>query len=91
MENVKKLSEDALEDVVGGKSYTVHNTKTNHISMYKYPGSNSKVLSKLSNGQKLFKTGNTITMDGVTWCEVQIPFQAETGWVKINYLYDNLD
>lgn len=55
------------------------------LNMRNAPGTNSKVVGKLTNGTEVKYTGNkTSEIDGHLWAEVK--YDGKTGWVAADYL-----
>ena len=91
MTGVNKLSENDLEQVSGGTVETfTGNPHGTNVHVYAGADKKSRVLFNLNNGQKLFKTGTCVIIDGKTWYEVQVPWHSETGWVESSLIYDRI-
>ena len=78
---MKKINDDALENVTGGKTVTVHNDSVNYANIRRTPGLNTEVLFTVKNGTQLMTTGNKITRDGYTWYEVMLAGAFDYGWI----------
>ena len=82
MTDIKKISEEALENVVGGKRVVVHNDAVNYANIRVTPGLNTEVLFTVKNGTELETTGNKISRDGYTWYEVYLAGAYDYGWIS---------
>ena len=81
MTDIKKINDEALENVVGGKKVTVHNDTVDYANIRSGAGLITKVLFTVKNGTELETTGNTITRDGYTWYEVNLAGAYDYGWI----------
>ena len=81
MTDIKKINEEALENVVGGARRIVHNDSVNYANIRRTPGLNTEVLFTVKNGTELTTTGNKITRDGYTWYEVMLAGAYDYGWI----------
>ena len=78
---MKKINDEAHENVTGGKTVTVHNDSVNYANIRRTPGLNTEVLFTVKNGTQLMTTGNKITRDGYTWYEVMLAGAFDYGWI----------
>ena len=81
MSEVKKLNEQALDNVVGGVTRTIHNDAVSYANIRDDIGLNAKVLTTMKNGTKVELTGNEpIKKDGYVWYEIWIN-PGQRGWI----------
>ena len=58
MTEMKKINDQALENVVGGVTRTINNDAVNYANIRDDAGLNAPVLTKMKNGTKVELTGN---------------------------------
>ena len=87
MSEIKKLNENELEEVVGGKIMTIENTTPgfNYANVMSSP--NGKVVGCVYNGQQVNTTGNKAKADGKTWLEVKFA-NGQIGWIASSMMVD---
>ena len=82
MSELKKIDDEVLEQVTGGKKVTVRNDATTYANIRLQPGLDTEVLYRADNGTVLETTGNTISRDGYIWYEIFVPdARAGYGWI----------
>lgn len=81
MENLNKINEEALENVVGGVKRIVHNDAVSYANIREKPGLDSRVFFTVDNGEAVYTTGNKITRDGYTWYEIHLAGKYDYGWI----------
>ena len=79
-ENMNKINDEALENVVGGATRHVRNSSASYTNIRSAAGHNSSVMFKLPNGAEVYTTGRTITKDGFTWYEI-VCNEHPNGWI----------
>ena len=75
------VNDEALGEVVGGVTRTVHNDSVGYANIRQEPGLNSKVFFKIDNGEKVYTTGKTKKKDGYVWYEINLAGAYDTGWI----------
>lgn len=86
-ENLKKVSDEALENVVGGIRKTVSNTTQGYDYANVRNEPNGQIVDRVYNGEFVYTTGRTVKRGGNTWCEVHYD-GGGYGWVAANLLVD---
>ena len=86
MSDMNKINDESLEEVVGGKLYTIRNDDASYVNIRSGAGLDSRVLFKMNNGQKVDTTGNKIKRDGFVWCEIYLD-NDQYGWVAQHFLH----
>ena len=86
MSELNKINEEALENVSGGKTVTVHNDAVNYANVRRTPGLNTEVLFTVKNGTQLQTTGNKIDRDGYRWYEVYLAAAYDYGWIAASLI-----
>ncbi len=81
MTDIRKINEEALENVVGGARRVVHNDSVNYANVRHAPGLNSTVCAKLYNGTEVLTTGEKVTKDGYTWYKIVLPEGSDEAWI----------
>ena len=82
MTDIRKINEEALENVVGGKSVRVHNDAVPYANLRTAAGLDSDVVMKLENGTWVETTGRKKNRDGYTWYEVYVIGAEDLGgWI----------
>ena len=81
MTEMKKINEQALENVVGGVNRTVHNDAVSYAIVREKPGLDSKVFFTVKNGQEVTLTGNKVSKDGYVWYEIMLAGAFDKGWI----------
>ena len=81
MTEMKKINDQALENVVGGVNRTVHNDAVSYANVREKPGLDSKVFFTVKNGQEVTLTGNKVSKDGYVWYEIMLAGAYDTGWI----------
>lgn len=79
--NKNKLSDEALEDVIGGVYRTVHNDTVGYANIRHQPGLGGKVAATVDNGTQLFVTGETVKKDGYVWYKVTLASGSDEAWI----------
>ena len=80
MSDMKKINTEALENVAGGATRTVHNDAVSYANVRQAPGLDSRVLFRIPNGEKVYTTGNTYKKDGYIWYEI-LCNEYPNGWI----------
>ena len=71
MTDRNELSDEALEQVVGGARRTVSNSSASYAYVRSYPGLDpDNVEYKVYNGDSVYTTGKTHYADGYTWYQL---------------------
>ena len=78
---MKKINDEALENVTGGKTVTVHNDSVNYANIRRTPGLNTEVLFTVKNGTEVWTTGEKVTKDGYTWYKIVLPSGSDEAWI----------
>lgn len=81
MTEMNRISEEALGGVIGGAIRTVQNTSVGYANIREEPGENSKVISKVYNGEQLETTGETCKKGGYVWYRVHLASGSDDAWV----------
>ena len=81
MTEMKKINDQALENVVGGATRTVHNDAVGYANVRHIPGLGTKIIAQLSNGTKVTTTGEVCYEDGYDWFEIVLPGGSDTAWI----------
>jgi len=82
MTEMKKINDQALENVVGGVTRTIKNDAVNYANIRDDAGLNAPVLTTMKNGTKVELTGNgPIKKDGYLWYEIWIN-PGQRGWIS---------
>lgn len=81
MSEMKKLSENELEEVVGGVILTIKNDSLKFADVREKPGLKNPVIATLENGTKVRTTGLKIKKDGRTWYEVTLLSGSDNAWI----------
>lgn len=81
MSEVKKLNEEALEQVTGGIKKRVMNKSDNAAVIKAGPGQDFEGLYKVRNGDYVDLTGNKHVAAGTLWLEVE-----GGGWINASRL-----
>ena len=76
-EEMKKVNEEALEEVVGGKKRQVHNTSVNYANLRESP--NGKVIGRVYNGEWVDTTGAHKFKGDYEWYEVE--YDGDYYWI----------
>ncbi len=85
LEKLNKITDEALDDVVGGVTKVI-NTKTDqNAALRNGPGSDYKQIRSLKNGTKVNFTGHIIysEKDDRNWAEIDKPVH---GWVAASII-----
>ena len=80
-ENKAKLTDEALDQVVGGAKRYVSNSSAEYANVREDPGLDSDVSYRVYNGTAVYTTGNTYTCDGYTWYEITLEGGGGYGWI----------
>ena len=86
MSEINKLSEEALENVIGGAKKVINNSNAGYANVLTGPGLGYNVAHKLVNGTPVETTGNKIKADGYTWYELMSSDGKTIGWITGNLL-----
>jgi uncharacterized protein YgiM (DUF1202 family) len=80
MAGFEKLSEAALEDVVGGVTRVVNTHTDKNAAVRANPGLSYQQVASLKNGTRVNTTGETVrnTTDGRIWYQIDSPVD---GWI----------
>ncbi len=71
MTDRNELSDEALEQVVGGARRTVRNSAASYANVRSYPGLDSEnVEYKVYNGESVYTTGRVRYADGYDWYQL---------------------
>ena len=82
MSEIKKVNDEALEQVVGGATRKVENDAVGYANLRAGAGLDSKVVMKLENGTYVETTGKKKTKDGYTWYQVYVIGAEDCfGWI----------
>ena len=80
--NIKEtteLTDEELEQVVGGARRTVWNDHDIYIKVYNSP--NGETDYKLRNGSDVYTTGRRVEIDGIKWVQLN-----DGCWIQAGYL-----
>ena len=66
------ITDEALEEVLGGEIVRVQNAECGYANVRHEPGLNGRIAARIENGTKLNTTGETVDADGYTWYEVTL-------------------
>ena len=58
MSDMKKLNDEALENVTGGARRTVHNDSSSYSYIRSGPGKDYEVVGRVYNGDSVYTTGS---------------------------------
>lgn len=81
MSEMNRISEEALDEVIGGVTRTVHNDACGYANVRENPGLKSQVAAKIDNGTRVVTTGNKVTKDGYEWYEVTLESGSDYAWI----------
>ncbi len=81
MNEMNRINEEALEEVVGGALRTVHNDSVPYANVRETPGLHGTVAAKLANGTKVRTTGKTVKKDGYIWYEITLASGSDNAWI----------
>ena len=82
MSEMKKINDEALEQVSGGATRRVQNDASSYSNLRWDPGLHTDVRAKLYNGDYVETTGRKVTKDGYTWYEVWVHGAEDLdGWI----------
>ena len=81
MTDMNKINFEALENVTGGATVTVHNDSVNYANLRHEPGLNGKIAAKVKNGTRLITTGYKVKKDGYVWYEVCLESGSDYAWI----------
>ena len=79
--DLNKVNDQALDNVVGGATRTVHNDAVSYANVRHAPGLNSSVASQISNGTKVVTTGEVVYADGYNWYKIVLPGGSDEAWI----------
>ena len=72
MTDRNELSDEALEQVVGGVRRTVNNVIANYVNVREWPGLDAdNVVYRVYNGASVYTTGRVHCADGYEWYELE--------------------
>ncbi len=74
MDEMKKISDGALDQVIGGAKMRVFNTSVDYANVRCGPGKEYLIAYRVHNGDIVYTTGKTKTADGFTWAELEDGF-----------------
>ena len=77
MSEIKKLSEEALENVTGGVRRTVHNDAVGYANLRESP--NGDVTGRVYNGESVYTTGAHKFKGDYEWYEVE--YDGDYYWI----------
>ncbi len=80
-ENREKLTDESLENVVGGVKRIVDNPDDEYANVRSGAGLDTEVLYQVYNGVSVYTTGNVIYRDGYDWYEIYAEGDAGYGWI----------
>ncbi len=69
-EEMKKISDEALDNVTGGARRTVHNDAVGYAYVRSGPGKDYEVEYKAYNGESVYTTGRVRYADGYDWYQL---------------------
>ena len=82
MTEMKKINDQELENVVGGKDCQVRNDSSSYTNLRTAPGLSSSVRLTLRNGDWVCTTGRKEKKDGYVWYEVYVIGAEDCGgWI----------
>ena len=83
MGDMKKVDEQALDNVVGGARRTVYSDTPGYAyaNCRRTAGLDSEVFFTIPNGTEVETTGNVIHRDGYDWYEVRLAGAYDYGWI----------
>ena len=70
MSDMNKLTEEALEQVVGGAKRTVHNDSNSYSYIRSGTGKDYEVVGRVYNGETVYTTGYHEYSGGYDWYEL---------------------
>ena len=80
---MNKISDEALENVIGGTTRTVNTNTSQNAVVRSGAGKAFEQIASLKNGTKVNATGEFIKADGRWWAEVDSPVY---GWIAASIL-----
>ena len=81
MSDKQKLTDEALETVIGGARRTVHNDSCGYANVRSGPGKGYEVEYRVYNGTDVYTTGSVRYADGYEW------YQLDDGnWIAGNVI-----
>jgi uncharacterized protein YgiM (DUF1202 family) len=81
---LNKISDDSLEEVVGGVTRTVYNPgEENFANVRLDAGLDAQIVFTMDNGAKVETTGETQYADGIKWYQIELPGGGPNryGWI----------
>jgi hypothetical protein len=79
-EEMNKISDEALEQVSGGKIREIDNPDAPYANIRSTPGMESRIMFRMYNGEKVDTTGLVVNRDGLDWYEIYLDNDV-MGWV----------
>lgn len=79
----KKLSDEALNQVVGGVERVVNTGDDRNAAIRSIPGLDTEITALLPNGTIVNTTGQYMLADGRDWAEIDYPVK---GWIKASII-----
>ena len=76
-DEIKKVNDEALEDVTGGRKRIVHNDSVNYANLRVSP--NGQVCGRAYNGEAVYTTGNHVWKGDYNWYEVY--YDGDVYWI----------
>ena len=80
---MKKINEEALENVTGGATRKVYNDAVPYANLRTAPGLDSSIKLRLDNGDLVETTGKKEYKDGYVWYQVYVIGAEDCfGWIS---------
>ena len=80
MSEIRKINEDSLNEVTGGKIRTIYNPDADYVNIRSTPGMESRVMFRMNNGDIVDTTGLVVNKDGLDWYEFYLDDDV-MGWL----------